>query len=96
MSDPCKAKYEFMYGDGKEEGLVDCEDVIRILTFSINRSGGHAKLGSKKIQYNFDQYGRKDTLTITFGTQAALRHSKFSATFISEMKNAGYNIKKVV
>lgn len=93
MSDPCKAKFGFKWKEEGEDTLVNCKDVLDILIQTIYLCGGQAKLGLKKIQYNFGD--RKDSVTVTVSKTKALSWSKFSKTFMAEMKKAGYDMKSI-
>lgn len=93
MSDPCKVKFEFTWKEVEEVPLSDYKEVFNILMDTIDRCGGASKLGLKKIQYNFGD--RKDSITITVSKVKALSWSKFSETFMTELKKARYDMNSI-
>ena len=90
MSDPCKVKFGFKWKEVEDVPLSNYREVFNILIITIDLCGGESKLGLKKIQWNFGD--RKDSVTITVSKIRALSESKFSETFMAEMKKAGYDI----
>ena len=93
MSNSCKVKFGFNWKQVEEVPLSDYKEVFNILIRTIDRCGGESKLGLKKIQWNFGV--RKDSVTITVSKIGALSRSKFSATFMSEMEKAGYDMTSI-